>query len=89
MTQVPLFNPGDVFKGYVVEKVLGSGASGTVWLVRHEFLDTLFALKTMDAGPGEGRNERAKRFVREAKLASRIKHPNLAEVHDNVPVRSC
>ena len=78
----PLFNPGDVFKGYVVEKVLGSGASGTVWLVRHEFLDTLFALKTMDAGPGEGRNERAKRFVREAKLASRIKHPNLAEVHD-------
>ena len=82
MTQVPLFNPGDVFKGYVVEKVLGSGASGTVWLVRHEFLDTLFALKTMDAGPGEGRNERAKRFVREAKLASRIRHPNLAEVHD-------
>ena len=78
----PLFNPGDVFKGYVVEKVLGNGASGTVWLVRHEFLDTLFALKTMDAGPGEGRNERAKRFVREAKLASRIKHPNLAEVHD-------
>ena len=78
----PLFNPGDVFKGYVVERVLGSGASGTVWLVRHEFLDTLFALKTMDAGHGDGRNERAKRFVREAKLASRIKHPNLAEVHD-------
>ena len=78
----PLFNPGDVFKGYVVERVLGSGASGTVWLVRHEFLDTLFALKTMNAGPGEGKNERAKRFVREAKLASRIKHPNLAEVHD-------
>ena len=78
----PLFNPGDVFKGYVVERVLGSGASGTVWLVRHEFLDTLFALKTMDAGRGDGSNERAKRFVREAKLASRIKHPNLAEVHD-------
>lgn len=78
----PLFNPGDVFKGYVVERVLGSGASGTVWLVRHEFLDTLFALKTMDAGHGDGSNERAKRFVREAKLASRIKHPNLAEVHD-------
>lgn len=78
----PLFNPGDVFKGYVVEKSLGSGASGTVWLVRHEFLDTLFALKTMDAGPGAGRDERAKRFIREAKLASRIKHPNLAEVHD-------
>ena len=77
-----LFNPGDVFKGYVVEKSLGSGASGTVWLVRHEFLDTLFALKTMDAGPGEGRDERVKRFMREAKLASRLKHPNLAEVHD-------
>ena len=75
-------NPGDVFKGYVVEKTLGSGASGTVWLVRHEFLDTLFALKTMDAGPGAGRDERVKRFMREAKLASRLKHPNLASVHD-------
>ena len=78
----PLFNPGDAFKGYVVEKALSSGASGTVWLVRHEFLDTLFAMKTMDAGPDAGRDERAKRFVREAKLASRIRHPNLAEVHD-------
>ena len=81
-TTGPLFNPGDVFKGYVVERALGSGASGTVWLVRHEFLDTLFALKTMAAGHGDGKSERAKRFVREAKLASRIKHPNLAEVHD-------
>ena len=77
-----MFNTGDTFKGYVVEKALGSGANGTVWLVRHEFLDTLFAMKTTDAGNDEESEERAKRFIREAKLASRIKHPNLAEVHD-------
>ena len=78
----PMFNTGDVFKGYVVEKALGSGASGTVWLVRHEFLDTLFAMKTTNSGSDEESEERAKRFIREAKLVSRIRHPNLAEVHD-------
>ena len=75
----PHLNPGETFKGYVVEKSLGSGANGSVWLVRHEFLDTLFAMKTTDASSDE---ESVKRFIREAKLANRIKHPNLAQVYD-------
>ena len=78
----PQFNPGDSFRGYIIEKSLGSGANGTVWLVRHEFLDTLFALKTTNAGSDEDSEERVKRFIREAKLANRIKHPNLAQVYD-------
>ena len=77
-----LFLPGDNFRGYEVERLLGTGGLGTVWLVRHQMLDTLFALKVLDPGIAEEKPEYVKRFVREAKLATRIRHPNLVTVHD-------
>ena len=78
----PLFQPGERFRGYCVEKLLGKGGLGAVWLVRHEMLDTLFALKTLDPDVAEEQPEYVKRFVREAKIASKIRHPNLVAVHD-------
>ena len=78
----PLFRPGERFHGYCVEKLLGKGGLGAVWLVRHEMLDTLFALKTLDPDVAEEQPEYVKRFVREAKIASKIRHPNLVAVHD-------
>lgn len=80
--EVALFLPGEVFNGYVVERLLGKGGLGTVWLVRHQVLDTLFALKTLDPVVAEEKPEYVKRFLREAKLATRIRHPNLVAVHD-------
>ena len=80
--ETPLFRQGDVFHGYVVERLLGKGGLGTVWLVRHQMLDTLFALKVLDPVVAEEKPEYVKRFVREAKLATRIRHPNLVSVHD-------
>ena len=77
-----LFLPGDNFHGYEVERLLGTGGLGTVWLVRHQMLDTLFALKVLDPSIAEEKPEYVKRFVREAKLATRIRHPNLVTVHD-------
>lgn len=77
-----LFLPGEVFNGYVVERLLGRGGLGTVWLVRHQVLDTLFALKILDPVVAEEKPEYVKRFLREAKLATRIRHPNLVAVHD-------
>ena len=77
-----LFRPGETFHGYVVECLLGKGGLGTVWLVRHQMLDTLFALKILDPLVAEAKPEYVKRFVREAKLATRIRHPNLVTVHD-------
>ena len=76
------FKPGERFHGYVVERMLGKGAVGTVYLVRHELLDTLFALKVMDPDLAQNKPESVRRFLREAKLASRIRHPNLVTVHD-------
>ena len=81
-SEEPLFRNGDYFRGYELERPLGKGGLGTVWLVRHRMLDTLFALKTLDSKVAEERPEFVKRFVREAKIASKIRHPNLVAVHD-------
>ena len=78
----PIFRQGETFLGYVVERLLGKGGLGTVWLVRHQVLDTLFALKVLDPVVAEEQPEYVKRFVREAKLATKIRHPNLVSVHD-------
>ena len=80
--ETDIFQTGETFHGYVVERLLGKGGLGTVWLVRHQMLDTLFALKVLDPDVAEEKPEYVKRFVREAKLATRIRHPNLVAVHD-------
>ena len=77
-----LFEPGEEFHGYVVEGRLGAGGLGSVWLARHQMLDTLFAIKILDPEVAEEQPEYVKRFLREAKLATKIRHPNLVAVHD-------
>ena len=81
-TKSNIFYPGESFRGYIIEKQIGSGGLGTIWLGRHHMLDTLFAIKVLDPDIAEGKPEYVKRFVREAKLATRIRHPNLVTVHD-------
>ena len=78
----PVFKEGDSFRGYVIERRLGSGGLGSVWLARHEVLDSLFAVKVLDRDIARSKPEYVKRFVREAKLATKIRHPNLVSVHD-------
>ena len=77
-----VFTPGDRFHGYVVERLLGNGGLGAVYLVRHEMLDTLFALKVLFPDVAKENDSYVKRFLREAKIATRIRHPNLVAVHD-------
>ncbi len=76
-----LFEAGEEFQGYVIERLLGKGGLGSVWLARHKMLDTLFAIKVLDPEVAEEQPEYVKRFVREAKLATKIRHPNLVAVH--------
>ena len=77
-----LFGKGEAFRGYEVECRIGLGGLGSVWLVRHQMLDKLFALKILDPAIARDKPEYVRRFVREAKLASKIRHPNLVAVHD-------
>jgi len=77
-----IFQPGERFRGYVVEKPLGRGGLGAVYLVRHEMLDTLYALKVLYPDVAHETPEYVKRFLREARIATRIRHPNMVAVHD-------
>ena len=77
-----LFQSGERFHGYVIEHLLGKGGLGAVYLVRHDMLDTLYALKVLYPDVAINNPNYIKRFLREAKLATRIRHPNLVAVHD-------
>ena len=61
---------------------IGTGGMGTVYLVRHDVLDAYFALKVLSADMAARNAQFIPRFLREAKLCCRIKHPNLVAVHD-------
>ncbi|MBF6166796.1 serine/threonine protein kinase [Streptomyces gardneri] len=72
---------GSVFAGYRIERTLGSGGMGTVYLARHPRLPRSVALKVLDPAAGADAEFRA-RFQREAELAARLDHPNIVEIYD-------
>ena len=73
---------GTKFGRYIVVRALGKGGMGTVYLVRHEVLDAYFALKVLPTDVAMRNSQFIPRFLREAKLCCRIRHPNLVSVHD-------
>lgn len=77
-----LFSPGEHFRGYVIERLLGKGGVGAVYLARHELLDTLYAIKVLYPDLAQSNPSYIGRFLREAKIATRVHHPNMVAVHD-------
>ncbi len=61
---------------------LGHGGMGAVYLVRHRVINTNFALKVLYPGVAQRDQQFVDRFIREAQLAGRIRHPNLIAVYD-------
>jgi len=66
---------------YRLERELGRGGMGTVYLARDVQLDRLVALKFLGALVDESEDFR-QRFIREAKAAARVNHPNIVHVYD-------
>ena len=54
---------------------------GEVYQVRHKTLDTIRCIKLMKPGLMDDESFKA-RFLREARLATRLQHPNVGAVHD-------
>lgn len=75
-----MLSPGAVFAGYQIERVLGAGGMGTVYLARHPDLPRSEALKVLNPGLSGDADFRA-RFIREADLASALDHPNIVSIH--------
>ncbi|MFF2549975.1 serine/threonine-protein kinase [Nocardia sp. NPDC058058] len=72
---------GTSFGGYRIERPLGTGGMGTVYLAKHPRLPRSDALKVLSAERSAGAGFRAG-FLREAEIAARVRHPNLVAVHD-------
>ncbi|QKV73410.1 protein kinase [Amycolatopsis sp. Hca4] len=60
---------------------LGRGAMSLVWRARDERLDRVVAVKQFLHDPGAG-GDVCERAIREARLASRLRHPHAVAVHD-------
>ena len=70
-----------MFGRYLVEKKLGEGGMGSVWLVRHLELDAHRALKLIVSSHSFDPEAQA-RFRREARVMAKLSHPNAVVVHD-------
>ena len=73
--------PGDVFAGYTIERELGSGGMGSVYLARHPRLPRMDALKLLRPELCSDQSF-VMRFEREADMVARLDHPNIVSVHD-------
>ncbi len=74
-------HPGDVFAGYTIERELGVGGMGRVYLARHPRLPRHDALKILSADLSDNPSYR-RRFEREADIVAALRHQSIGSVHD-------
>ncbi len=72
---------GEVLDGkYRIERLLGVGGMGAVWLAHRLALDDAVAVKSIL--PTQNTETNRARFLREARAAAAIRHPNVVQVFD-------
>ena len=80
LTEEPMLQTPADFGHFVLERELGHGGMGGVYLARDKMLDRPVAikvmLKTLGADPTF-----VERFQREAQAAARLNHPNIAQIY--------
>lgn len=76
---MPLREPFE--EKYEILEKIGQGGMGAVYKVRHRLLDELRVIKVIRS-PLEPTPESEERFLREARTACRLRHPNVALLHD-------
>ena len=65
---------------YTLERRIGEGAAGEVWLARHALLRRAVAIKLLR--PERAHEQEIERFRREVRITARLTHPNTVAVHD-------
>ena len=77
----PEVSPGDKLNGYEVQKKLGEGGMGAVYLARQMSLDRSVALKVLSPRLS-GQPALVSRFMREAYAAGQLVHHNVVQIYD-------
>lgn len=78
----PLFKPGEVLDArYRVDKVIGEGGMGTVYLAEHVLIRRRVAVKVLHPEFATDA-EVIERFMNEARAAGTLGHPNIVESTD-------
>jgi predicted Ser/Thr protein kinase len=65
---------------YSIDRELGRGGMGIVYLAREVHLDRWVAIKLLPPTRAQDQNFR-ERFLREARLAAKLSHPNIIPIH--------
>jgi non-specific serine/threonine protein kinase/serine/threonine-protein kinase len=65
---------------YEIRKVIASGGMGTVYEAVQDHPHRLVALKVLRSGAAS--SQAMKRFQHEAEILGRLRHPNIAQIHD-------
>jgi serine/threonine protein kinase len=75
--------PGEQIGPFRIERELGRGAVGVVYLAHDTKLDRPVAIKSLPAEVMENPKARS-RFRREAKVLASLNHPNIATIYDQL-----
>src|SRR3954462_2226907 len=84
----PQTHPDPLFLGfqlalagrYSIDREIGRGGMGVVYLAREVHLDRLVAIKLLPPDKAE-RPQLRERFLREARLAAKLSHPHIIPIH--------
>src|SRR3954447_12085833 len=73
-------SPGEEFAGYRIERRLGRGGMGVLYLALEPGLDRRVALKLIAPEAAED-DVFSRRFAEESKIAASIEHPNVVPIY--------
>src|SRR4051812_29163927 len=76
-----MLGAGATIAGWNLERELGRGAMGTVYLARHPRLPRQDAIKVLH-DPLNGDSRYRRRFLREARRVGALDHPHVAAIYD-------
>ena len=75
------FSPGDRLGAYEIVSVIGAGGMGEVYKARDTRLERIVAIKVLPPRRADD-SQFLDLFVREAKIASALNHPNICALYD-------
>src|SRR5438874_8277079 len=73
--------PGDRAGEYLILGTIASGGCGTVYTAEHRVLGRKAAVKVLHSQLATS-PEMVERFVREARVVNRIRHPNIVDIYE-------